>query len=55
MERALASDADVIAYDETTTIQKMKVDVLKAAVDECKQRGYSIKGCLADIIFKNGG
>jgi hypothetical protein len=55
LDRAILSDPDVIAYDEGTIIQKVKVDALKSAVDECKQRVYVIKDLVKMKIFEDGG
>ena|SRR5665213_3030481 len=55
LERAIARDEDVIAYDETTIVQRIKVDLLKATVDECKQRSYSLKAAVDHMRFLNGG
>ena len=49
------NDIDVIQYDEGIIIQKNKVEVLEAALDECKRRGYAIRAAIDHMKFINGG
>ena len=49
------NDLDVIQYDEGLIVQKNKVDILEAALDETKKRGYSKANAITMARFMNGG
>ena|ERR1035437_5235818 len=49
------NDLDVIAYDEGLIVQKNKVEVLEAALDETNKRGYNIANAITMVRFMNGG
>src|ERR1035437_8773437 len=51
----IENDLDVIQYDEGLNVQKNKVQVLEAALDEWNRRGYGIKTAADVMRFMNGG
>ena len=54
LAKLVDNDLDVIAYDEGLIVQRNKVEVLEATLDECKRRGYSIRAAIDMVKFENG-
>ena len=54
LQKLIEADKDIISYREGQIVQKNKVEILMAALQECRQRGFSIKHAIDMIKFENG-
>jgi len=54
MQKYLAGDEDILAFEEGVIIQRQKVDILDACVKEIKGRGYQIKNIIEHKKFESG-
>lgn len=54
LQKLIEADKEVILYKEGQIVQKNKVEILEAALQECKQRGFSIKHAIDMLKFENG-
>jgi len=54
VEKMIDDDDEIIKYNQNLIIQREKVELLKACLNEIKQRGYNLKSAIEMLKFENG-
>jgi hypothetical protein len=55
LQKFLDNDKKIVEYDDRIILEKQKLEVLQACVNEIKTLGFSIKTAIDDKKFMNGG
>lgn len=54
IQKYIDADLDIVTYDEAIIIQRQKVEVLTAVLDQINKRGFSIRQAIDYIKFMGG-
>lgn len=55
LQKFIDNDKKIVEYDDRIILEKQKLEVLQACVNEIKTLGFSIKSAIDDKKFMNGG